>query len=63
MYRPPNKQGKQRTTQQVHGLLSEWGFGNERRNLVDIARIAKVESLDVTTDCDTWVIPNEFDYR
>ena len=63
VYRPPNEQGKQRTTQQVHGLLSEWGFGNERRNLVDIARIAKVESLDVTTDCDTWVIPNEFDYR
>ena len=28
-------------------------------NLIDIAIIAKVESLDITTDCDAWVIATD----
>ena len=64
IHRPPGKWGKQCSThQQDHGLLCVWGFGNERRSLAEIARITKVKNVDITEDCDAWVIPNEFDYH
>ena len=61
IYQPPTKCRTQISTRQDHGLIWKWGFGNKTMNLIDIAQIAKVENLDITKDCDEWVIPLDFD--
>ena len=63
IYSLPNEKGKQQTIQLDHGLISKWGFGHNMMNLMEIASIANVDRFDVTTDCENWVIPEEFDYK